>query len=281
MAQKKILGTVAAVFWLFSLAGPLAAREGEREARLTETRGEVTLYTAEEPEGAPAEKDMPLETGDRIRTGEDSSAEVSLDGQHVVSLRENTDFTLSAARAAETELKIALGSLLAKIGALFGSESLRVRTPTAVAAVRGTEFGVEVPSDREETTVGVFDEGKLEVSGEAGAPEILIANQETLVARGARPLPAYQLKRLVRHRAFMRGLRRRAQSLRRAWRALPPEERRELRQRLIERMKSRRRELLERREKGQERPRERRRLRPDQEKMERRREEIRRKRRSP
>jgi hypothetical protein len=153
-----------------------------------------------------------------------------------------------------------------------------VRTATAVAAVRGTEFGVEVDGD--ETHVGVFDEGKVDVSGEGGAaPELLIANQETRVAKGGKPLHAYQLQRLMRHRALMRGHGRRLAAIRKNWKSLPADQRQELRKKALERMKERRKRLQEKRKQGVERRNERRgpgeQQRKDREKRERLRNKIR------
>lgn len=217
----------------------------EHEARLTEVKGEVTFYGAEQPEGLPAEKDAPIVAGDRIVTGPDSYAELALDAEHVIYLRENTDFTLTQTRKDSAELTLTLGSLLAKVRKLVSGESLKVRTPTAVAAVRGTEFAVESAGD--ETHVAVYDEGKLEVSG-SGASETLLANQETAVMRGRPPLPAYYLRRLERHRRLMRGrLRARPAAIRKAWRSLPPAERQQLRRKAIERMIENRRKRAERR----------------------------------
>lgn len=285
MMAKTAVGLLASWMLILAAGGAASAQDSSDhwDARLTEAKGQVTVYTTEEPEGVPAEKDMPLEAGDRVRTGEDSSAEIALDANHVLSLKDRSDFTLTAVRRMETEFSLSLGSLLAKIGSLLGSQNLRVRTPAAVASVRGTEFGVEVdPENPEETHVGVFDEGKVEVAGQAGPPENLISNQETRVLRGGRPLPAYQLKRFVRHRRFMRAFRKRAQALRKSWRALPPEKRRELRQKTLERMRERREKLRERlKERPRKTRRERPEERPDRKKMEKFREEIRRRRRRP
>jgi len=245
---------------------PAAPAEDEYEARLTEARGDVTVFTAESPEGAPAAAGLPLAAGDRIQTGAESSAEIGFSGEHCVSLRSNSEFTMASLRRGDAQLQLAGGSLLADIRARLGG-SFRVRTPAAVAAVRGTQFGVEVASaNPEETHVGVFDEGEVEVAGATGPPEVLKANQETMVRRGSRPLAAYQLKRFARRRQFMRALRKRTLALRKSWRAMTPQRRQELRLRL--------RELRQQRREEKEKPRvpqaqKVRRQRPDQEKIER------------
>lgn len=263
-----------------TLTTPALAQEGaDWDARLGAVRGEVTVHSSAEPEGVPGEAGMPLEAGDRVVTAEGASAEVALDGGSLVTLREGSDFTIESAARADSVFKLAVGSLLAKIQKL-GENRLRVRTPTAVAAVRGTEFGVEL--DGEETHVGVFDEGKVEVSGEAGGPgELLIANQETRVAKGGKPMQAYQLQRMMRHRGQMRGHGRRISAIRKGWKSLPPGGRAELRKKAMERMKERRQQQQERRKQGMERRQERRKefreqQKKDREKMERRREKARR-----
>jgi hypothetical protein len=221
---------------------------------------------------------MPLQAGDRVVTAEGASAEVVLDGGSLMTLRESSDFKIESAAKADSVFHLAFGSLLAKIQKL-GEQKLRVRTTTAVAAVRGTEFGVEVEGD--ETHVGVFDEGKVDVSGEGGgAPELLIANQETRVAKGGKPLHAYQLQRLMRHRAAMRGHGRRLAAIRRNWKALPAAQRAEVRKKALERMKERRKQLQERRKQGTDRRQERRQQfreqqKKDREKMEKRRQRAR------
>lgn len=272
---------MAAVMTLALAASPALAQEegADWDARLGAVKGDVTVYASGDEEGAAGEEGMPLQAGDRVVTAEGSSAEVVLDGGSLITVREGSDFKLESAAKADSVFHLAFGSLLAKIQKL-GAQSLRVRTPTAVAAVRGTEFGVEV--EGEETHVGVFDEGKVEVAGDAGGPpELLIANQETRVAKGGKPLHAYQLQRMMRHRALMRGHGRRIAFIRKNWKNLPPGVRMELRKKAMERMKERRQRQQERRKQGMERRQERRKefreqMKKDREKMERRREKARR-----
>lgn len=254
------------------------APDDSYEARLTEAKGEVTVFSKEDPEGVPGEAGLPLDSGDRVATG-DGSAEVSLDGLHIISLKPHSDFTLAETKKAKTQFALALGSLLAKVQKLAEGSHFSVRTPTAVCAVRGTEFGVEFAKDEaEDTHVGVFDEGKVDVTGAEGTPpERLILGQETRVSRGGAAATPYQLKRFVRHRAFMRNLRKRAQVVRKGWKALPPAERRARRQEMagkLRKLKAQRLEGLkkkvERRKQGKQKD-----LRKDQKEMQKRKDAIR------
>lgn len=271
--MKKLIFAVLSAVLLALPAG--AQEEADYDSRVTGVTGEVTVFSADQAaEGVPADVDMPLDPGDRVTTGPDGTCEIALDGEHAITLKENSSFTLSQPRKAETIIELTVGSLLAKFSKLLGGQTIKVRTPTAVAAVRGTELGVDVEGD--ESHFGIFDEGKVEIES-AGGRETLITNQETKVMKGARPLPPYQLQRLMRHRRFMRNvLKKRPGSLRKAWRRLPPQDRARMRREIIQkRLEWRRQKLEKMRQKMQERreqgPR---RQRPDQEKMERRKRQI-------
>ncbi|MDE2490854.1 MAG: FecR domain-containing protein, partial [Elusimicrobia bacterium] len=226
---------------------PAAAQDagsGSWDARLTAVTGEVSVYPAGGGEAIAASSGMPLDQGDRVATSSGSSAEISLDGSSLIDLQEDSEFTLERTEKSDTSFFLSLGTLLAKIQAL-GGYRMSVRTPDAVAAVRGTEFGVESDANGE-SRVGVFDEGRVEVTGQGGR-EILNANQETAVRRGFAPERPYALRRFLVRRARMRAEIRRLRAVRRGWRRLSSAQRSALRGRMIRRMRRRRRERLLRR----------------------------------
>lgn len=219
-----------------------ASSEGKWDARVTAVSGDVTVIPADGGEESAAEADMPLEEGDRVVTGDDGEAELSLDGGSLVTVHARSDFKLEKTDKSGTSFSLAFGSLLAKIQKL-GSQSLQVRTPTAVAAVRGTEFGVEVEGG--DSHVGVFDEGRVEVSG-SGGKEVLTPNQETSVRGGQAPLKAAPLKRFAARRAGMKAMLGRLQAVRRNWKAMKPAARRAARRQALERLRILRRERQQR-----------------------------------
>jgi len=198
------------------------------DARITAVTGEVTVYPADgTSDPAAADEGTLLAEGDRVVVSSGSSAEISLDGSSLITLNENSDFTLSKLGRAEAELSLAFGSLLAKIQKL-GDGRLQVKTPAAVAAVRGTEFGVDFAADGGDAHVGVFDEGRVEVGG-SGGMEVLTANQETSVRHGERPMHAEPLRRFLARREFMRASVRRLAVVHRGWRRIPARQRRAMR----------------------------------------------------
>jgi hypothetical protein len=237
---RTLLG--AAVLGALLLAAPARAQDdgGDADhwdARITAVSGEVVVHPADGSPEVSGETGMPLEQGDRIVTSADSTAEISLDGESLISLSANSDFTLENTQKSASIFSLTFGSLMAKIQKL-GSQSLSVRSPTSVAAVRGTEFGVDV--DGEQSHVGVFDEGRVEVQGGAGRPEILTPNQETSVQRGRAPLRAAPLSRFAGRREAMRAHVRRLALVRRNWRPMSASQRRGARAVALRRARGRR-----------------------------------------
>jgi hypothetical protein len=209
-------------------AAAAAAGEGEAQAdqapddsdaRLTSVEGPVYLRLADQPEDAfiPAEADMSISSGDEIRTGDKASAELTLEGQTVVHLGPNSDFVVTSLEPKRTEFFLGLGSLVAKVKKLVGS-SMEFRTPAVTAAVRGTELGVSQGEGDESARVGVFDEGRVTVTGQGGEGEMEIGpNQEAQVLRGRPMGKPERLKFFQQRRERMAKARGRLKSLRSHW----------------------------------------------------------------
>ncbi|PIR16217.1 MAG: hypothetical protein COV48_10130 [Elusimicrobia bacterium CG11_big_fil_rev_8_21_14_0_20_64_6] len=215
------------------------------DARLASVSDGVTVIPADGSPEVSGEEGMPLEQGDRVVVDAGGYAEVVLDGDNLITVRENSDFKIEETSKGSSSFFLKIGSLLAKIHKL-GELRLSVRTPTAVAAVRGTEFGVEV--EGENSHFGVFDEGKVEVTGQQGAPpELLISNQELSVKKGVALGHAVQINRFRARRALMRSHGRRLAAIKAKWKALPPEQRLEMRKKAMERMRAHRVKMQEKR----------------------------------
>lgn len=79
-----------------------------------------------------------LMNGVTVRTGADSGAVIVLEAGTFLKLRQNSSLTLQPT-AGPLEVLLGSGGVFSRIDAPHKSD-FRVRTPTAVAAVRGTEF---------------------------------------------------------------------------------------------------------------------------------------------
>jgi len=177
---------------------------------------------------------MELGSGDELRTGAGSGAEVMLSSEGVVSVRENSVLRLPIAQEKERgDVFLDAGAVLFKLK-FSEYTGLRVRTASAVVAVRGTEFAVETAGGEFPTVIGVFDEGRVGAATEAGEV-VLNPGQETTCRADALPEKPRPLRDLLKYRAAMRELRTRLQSLRREYRRLPSEKRRDLRKHLRQR----------------------------------------------
>lgn len=244
-----------------------AAMQGKKaeqwDARMDSVQGYVYVQTQENKAGTwyEARPGMPLEDGDKVKVGSPGSAELTLSDGGVIYLNSNTDLEIESLDRQKSSFFLAMGSLVAKIesfiksaartrdcpecrgsGGLFG---MSIRTPTAVAAVRGTEFGVEYSPFTGETCVGVFDEGSVAVTP-ADQPdnEIMITqNREAVFKHGLRRIAVKRLERMSRHKMRISRARTRLKTLKRKWKKMTPAKRKKMR-RLIMKKKAIRREKL-------------------------------------
>lgn len=205
----------------------------QREARIVGATGPVYIHAAGAAEGvyAVVSSGTPLAAGDWLRVGAGASASLSLDGAVLVALSSGTDLGISSLKSAGTELKLALGALSAKVNKLKVLERFRVRTPTAVCAVRGTEFIVEEDGSEEGSRVAVVDEGEVEVSeAESEESVVLGPREETSVRRGAAPEPPRELQAMRGRAESFAPVRRQFEQTQREWRPMPQARREQLRQ---------------------------------------------------
>ncbi|MGL4368231.1 MAG: FecR family protein [Spirochaetota bacterium] len=102
---------------------------------------------------------------DSISTGTLSSCDIKM-GDSIIRVKEKSKMVFSSLgiknNLEKTTLDLGEGRMLCKPKKLLKSESFTVKTPTAVAAVRGTEFTVETDSNKT-TRIKVYD-GKVKVA---------------------------------------------------------------------------------------------------------------------
>jgi hypothetical protein len=114
--------------------------------------------------------DKPVEMGelikenDRIVTAGQSSCDVKI-GNSIIRVKENSNLVfaqiLREGGMETTTLGLDVGKMLCKPKKLMKDESFMVKTPTAVAGVRGTKFSVEA-DEKKNSLFKVFD-GKIQV----------------------------------------------------------------------------------------------------------------------
>lgn len=143
------------------------------DARLYNVAGKVFVKQGGAKEWTAVQAALPLKAGDTVRTDRRSSADISFDNRGIVALNASTIFQLKALKRKDSSFVLSAGRFVGKVTGLKARmEKMQVRTPTAVAAVRGTEFAVRYDRDKDETSVNVFAEGEVVVTSldETGNP---------------------------------------------------------------------------------------------------------------
>ena len=133
--------TIRLVILAAVLTGPaLAAEPKAAQAKLVHVSGDVTIESKDG--GRLAKTGSLLAPGDAVTTGEKAVAVIELPDGSRLKLRESSRLavTLPGPKSGATEAFLSFGSAFAKVTKRLTGQEFFVRTPSAVAAVRGTEF---------------------------------------------------------------------------------------------------------------------------------------------
>ncbi len=138
-------------------------------------------FEVRDRQGNPAVSDdligWPLHEGDTLITYDHTFVELELlPSRNVIKIAENTDFRLeSAAGGRESSFAMLYGSVRARVQKLARDERFRIRGSSAIAGVRGTDFGMDVLIRQGGTESGAVTqvycfEGEVEVQPQAETP---------------------------------------------------------------------------------------------------------------
>ncbi len=221
-------------------ASDSAVEQLDWDARITDVDGDVKVYLTGDDENAiEAKKDMPLSKGDRIVTGKDGRLELAFAAENALELGSGSVLTLIGIRKADTILGLDAGRFVAQVKKLL-KRRYRIRTPTSVTAVRGTQFAVEIVGEDEDmkTIVGVFDEGQLSVmisDDESKEERFLEANEEAEFVHGQPPGPVRRLDFLERRRDRLKRVISRRDKRRKRFKKYAKQNRKKLRSKMRKR----------------------------------------------
>lgn len=161
-----------------------ALPQGEKEGYFLRVTGEVRVERNEETTVAYTRMD--ILGGDLIITGADGEAALRLNGGHVITIRENTQFVVNETGPE----KDSPNSCMVYYGLVYVRSapgkrvrtSLMIQTPTAVAGVRGTEFGLAVAPDG--SARFAVEGGVIDVATDEGAKtaEVTMMQELTIEA---------------------------------------------------------------------------------------------------
>jgi len=187
-----VLGAILVVI----VADGVRRENQEFEATLTQMQGSVTVSPGEFLPGAPAVVNQKLADGSVVRTGPGAWAALEFPDGSSTTLDQNTEFVVRAleynrsGRWRSRAFLLRVGRVWSRVGPYFGEKSqMKVYTPSAVAAVRGTQYAVSYDPQRRRTTVQC-NEGYVTSEGFVGQPTWVGQGGQTYVDYGAPPAPA-------------------------------------------------------------------------------------------
>ncbi|MDP2167435.1 MAG: FecR domain-containing protein [Thermodesulfovibrionales bacterium] len=184
LIKRLLVVFIAALFF----AAPSWAA-GSPAGKIAKLSGEVSYRKMNNIPYQPAKKDTQLEQGYWIKTGTDGWASVELSDGSKLTLAngtelEITEFVIGKGKK-DGVFSITKGKLRASVTRLAGEKvNYKVKSPTAVAGVRGTEFMIMT-----EGPANVFfgNEGSADVSGDAASHKALSADTMVQNTRGYIP----------------------------------------------------------------------------------------------
>ncbi len=213
------------------------------DVRVNSVYGKAYMRSDEAEYWSKIEKGLPLEFDDTIKTDPGANVVLSLDNKGIVRVEGNSEIALSSIGKNDSVINLIKGSLVAKINHFLDKAfKFKVKTPTAVCAIRGTEFAVEYSSFNDETGVAVFDEGKVGVTPshsnveKYGAYETILGkNTELFLGPKIRKMKKAKLTRMAFHKSKLLNVRKKIKNLRKKWKPLSERGKNKLRKKIIKR----------------------------------------------
>lgn len=190
-----------------SVAGGDPTRSAGVTGKLKDVKGTVEVLEKSGGAWKKATNNMAVKTGDTVRTKANGSCVVTWAKGNVVrvspysSIKLNQLSTTPATGGDESELYVSSGKVSVKAKKLNSGGSFTVKTPTAVAGVRGTKFSVKVEEEDSAAAGGrqpaktevACVEGEVAVASENGGEVSVSQGEKTGIAAGAGPTAPEQM----------------------------------------------------------------------------------------
>jgi hypothetical protein len=191
--MRQLFASVFLVLTLFSLA-PTAGAGGIATAR--KVSGDVRFRPAGRTPYGVLAGGTSLPAGSSVRTGRNGWVELRLEDGSTVTLANDTELELTSLTMTKGKkeglLNFAQGKLRASVVKLAGQQAdIRVRSKTAVAGVRGTEF---LMLNVGPANVFFGNEGSVAVSGETPDSRLMGAGTMTQTTRGYVPMEPVEVE---------------------------------------------------------------------------------------
>ncbi|MBI4950340.1 MAG: FecR domain-containing protein [Deltaproteobacteria bacterium] len=184
--RRVALSVIPFVFLALSLPSVSHGSSGFLES----FSGAVYLKTKVAGRWAPADKGAAIEPGDRVKTGGDGRALVKLSDGTKLTIANLSELEISGYSLRKSERSgsffLSSGKMRAAVSIFPGRTDFKVKTPTAVSGVRGTDF---IVMNQGEANVFFGVDGSVEVSGERDRPVALTTGTMTESTAGSEAIP--------------------------------------------------------------------------------------------
>lgn len=227
----------ASLFLLFSPAS-LRASDQTSAYRITLTSGPVAVLPKGAAKASPAVVNFPLEEGDRVITGREAKVELATKEGSVIELDQNSDMEVETFSEKLERFFLRAGGFLSRLKKQLEKKAkprYQIRTPVAVASVRGTDLALFLDEEGK-LQAGVLD-GEVSVQAE-GEEEIILNDRQrgVLIEKGKPPVPMIDIPPLVvRRRVWFQHVRDRVPAIRKEWNKVDRAHLRRLRARSLKR----------------------------------------------
>ena len=181
---RRLLACVIAATAGLASAQPASDATPADAARVLRSEG-ATMLVRGMSYSTPVRPEVPIRSGDRIRTGADGRVQLRFTDGALVSLQPDTDFRVESYLFDPARqrgwFELVQGSMRAVSGRIGKRErdDWRLRTPTATIGIRGTEFTVEharcaaaCPAGVEPGLLVAVHAGRVAVTNAAGSVEV-------------------------------------------------------------------------------------------------------------
>lgn len=173
-------------------------RVNAAHAEVIAVRGDAVLIRLDEPRPAKVEPGTRINLGDRLDTGPESNIAIRFADRSHITLHANSSIRFDHLSAygetgmVDSRLHLIEGRSDTRVTPASGPGSrFEIHTPSAISAVRGTQYRLSNSQQAQASTFEVL-EGKVAVSGEQQT-QLLAANFGTRVEAGKPPLPPREL----------------------------------------------------------------------------------------
>ncbi len=113
------------------------------EAKIISFNGKVEARLTREGGWSPAAENMEVPEGGAVRSGADGSALLLMPNKTKIWIKETSSLEIEQRQTLSSRLALVFGKIKLRVPHLLRKEKFEVRTPSAVCAVRGTEFTVD------------------------------------------------------------------------------------------------------------------------------------------